>query len=124
MATTNPTTGDALRSRAPSKSYDEGYDRIFGGKKKDSRDFLKEFSGLSGDKDRWEWVIDNKDKTNLCIAFADCCETEDVEPLGLIFSDILDENGEPVIVDFDSALPSYLCAIDLMNALGLQTTYD
>ena len=46
MATTNPTTGDAVRSRAPSKAYDEGYARIFGKKKK--TDFRKDLiTGLS-----------------------------------------------------------------------------
>ena len=30
----NDITGDALRSRGPSKAYDEGYARIFGGKNK------------------------------------------------------------------------------------------
>lgn len=34
MATTNDCTGDALRTRAPNKAYDDGYDRIFGGSKK------------------------------------------------------------------------------------------
>jgi hypothetical protein len=29
----NDITGDALRTKAPSKAYDAGYDRIFGGKK-------------------------------------------------------------------------------------------
>jgi|11BtaG_2_1085332.scaffolds.fasta_scaffold02086_21 hypothetical protein len=38
MATTNPTTGDALRSRAPTKKYDDGWDRIFGKKDKPKSD--------------------------------------------------------------------------------------
>lgn len=35
MATKNDITGDALRSKAPSKKYADGWDRIFGPKDKD-----------------------------------------------------------------------------------------
>lgn len=34
MATKNDVTGDSIRSRLPSQSYSDGWDRIFGKKKK------------------------------------------------------------------------------------------
>ena len=37
MATRNEHTGDSIRSRSPSKKYDDNYDRIFG-KKKDKEE--------------------------------------------------------------------------------------
>ena len=36
MATKNDITGDALVTKVPSRSYDEGWERIFGKKKKDA----------------------------------------------------------------------------------------
>jgi|14BtaG_2_1085337.scaffolds.fasta_scaffold07842_8 hypothetical protein len=38
----NDITGDALRSRAQNRAYDEGYERIFGGKKKSVQTELEE----------------------------------------------------------------------------------
>jgi hypothetical protein len=38
MATKNDVTGDALRSRGPSKAYADGWDRIFGKKKDESKE--------------------------------------------------------------------------------------
>ena len=35
MATKNDVTGDSLTSRVSNKKYDEGWDRIFGKKKKE-----------------------------------------------------------------------------------------
>ena len=35
MATKNDVTGDSLTSRVANKKYDEGWDRIFGKKKKE-----------------------------------------------------------------------------------------
>ena len=34
MATSNPITGDLIKSKSPSQAYSDGYDRIFGNKKK------------------------------------------------------------------------------------------
>lgn len=62
---TNDVTGDALRTRAPSKAYDDGYDRIFGKKEKQvERDivdelylsFIEEYEGTGAELDgiyRW-----------------------------------------------------------------------
>ena len=36
MATKNDITGDALVTKVPSRSYDEGWERIFGKKNKDA----------------------------------------------------------------------------------------
>lgn len=34
MATKNDVTGDSLKSKAPNSKYDEGWERIFGNKKR------------------------------------------------------------------------------------------
>ena len=38
MATTNDVTGDELKSRGNSEAYQNGYDRIWGAKKKQKQD--------------------------------------------------------------------------------------
>ena len=38
MASHNPITGDALVTKVPSRSYDEGWERIFGKKSKETKD--------------------------------------------------------------------------------------
>lgn len=38
MATKNDITGDALVTKVPSRSYDEGWERIFGKKSKETKD--------------------------------------------------------------------------------------
>lgn len=37
MVAKNDVTGDALKSRGPSKKYDEGWERIFGKKNKEEK---------------------------------------------------------------------------------------
>ena len=38
MTAKNDVTGDALRSKASNKKYDEGWDRIFGNKQREKKD--------------------------------------------------------------------------------------
>lgn len=49
MVAKNEVTGDALRSKGPSKKYDEGWDRIFGKKNKDK--YTNNENQAQGNKD-------------------------------------------------------------------------
>jgi hypothetical protein len=40
----NDITGDSLTSKAPNKAYDDGWDRIFGNKKKEEPELSSEFA--------------------------------------------------------------------------------
>lgn len=52
MATSNPITGDLIKSKTSSAAYDEGYERIFGKKKKEEPEtfHLKQYGTVSAEE--------------------------------------------------------------------------
>lgn len=62
MATRNDITGDNLTSKSPSKAYDDGWDRIFGKKKKELKPYSNDGNSAEHVEERANWYGNYKHK--------------------------------------------------------------